>query len=174
MQIITVILLAVTILPIPHDPDTVNRHEAELIAKTIWGEARGCSRAGQEAIAWCILNRVGTDGYGMGHSIEYVITFPDQFHGYDPENPVDPVDPTPDPVDPGDPAHDPGVADPDPVKPVQDKDTNAAFAKMRRKKEQLQKDYGIATKYGADFGVFSEADIVKNWGDQGITNLEKF
>lgn len=93
MQIITVILLAVTILPIPHDPDTVNRHEAELIAKTIWGEARGCSRAGQEAIAWCILNRVGTDGYGMGHSIEYVITFPDQFHGYDPENPVDPVDP---------------------------------------------------------------------------------
>ena len=89
MHIIAAILLVAALTPQPHEPDELNP-DAALIAKTIWGEARGCSEAEQEAIAWVILNRVDTDGYGMGRSIEYVITFPQQFAGYSPDNPIEP------------------------------------------------------------------------------------
>lgn len=61
--------------------------EAEMIAKTVWGEARGCSDIQKQAVVWCILNRV--DNEKFPDTIEGVITSPNQFHGYGAGNPVD-------------------------------------------------------------------------------------
>lgn len=60
-------------------------NDAEYIAKTLWGECRGCSTTEQAAVAWCILNRVDA---AFGDSVERVVTFPNQFLGYDEDNPV--------------------------------------------------------------------------------------
>lgn len=63
-----------------HEPDP-----QEILAKLVWGEARGCSTTEQAAVVWCVLNRVD-DGQG---DIAEVATAPCQFYGYDPGNPVD-------------------------------------------------------------------------------------
>ena len=62
----------------------VTEYEINMLAKTVWGEARGCNKLEQSAVVWCILNRVD-DGQG---SIAQVITAPDQFHGYSSSYPV--------------------------------------------------------------------------------------
>lgn len=68
---------------------TPNEADVELIAKTIWGEARGVeSTTEKAAVAWCILNRVDGNEYACGGDIEYVVTFPGQFVGYAEDNPV--------------------------------------------------------------------------------------
>ena len=89
MNLLAAILLIAVLTPQPYEPDELNP-DATMIAKVIAVEAPYCSEAEQEAIAWVILNRVDTEGYGMGNSIEYVITFPQQFAGYSPDNPLDP------------------------------------------------------------------------------------
>ena len=58
--------------------------EATYIARTLYGEARGCSTTEQAAVAWCILNRA--DNCDM--DIIDVITAPGQFTGYRASNPV--------------------------------------------------------------------------------------
>lgn len=63
----------------------ISQSDIEFIAKTVWGEARGCSTMEQSAVIWCILNRVDA-GYG---TIEEVITAPYQFTGYKETNPVE-------------------------------------------------------------------------------------
>lgn len=71
--------------PCAHIPEPVEIWEPDprdvyLIAKTLYGECRGvASTAQQAAVAWCILNRVDAEGYACGVSIEYVVTFPEQF-----------------------------------------------------------------------------------------------
>lgn len=62
--------------------------DAELIAKTVWGEARGCTPEGQAQVVWCILNRVDADEFP--DTIKGVVTQPLQFHGYSPSYPVTP------------------------------------------------------------------------------------
>ena len=62
----------------------VTQYEIDMIAKTVWGEARGCNKLEQSAVVWCILNRVDA-GYG---TIAQVITAPNQFHGYSSGFPV--------------------------------------------------------------------------------------
>jgi hypothetical protein len=58
---------------------TIEPDEVELIARTIWGEARGVeSKTEQAAVAWCVFNRVDESG----KSIEEVVTAPHQFQGY--------------------------------------------------------------------------------------------
>lgn len=72
----------------PAVPEPVIYHEPdpqEILAKLVWGEARGCSTTEQAAVVWCVLNRVD-DGQG---DIAEVATAPCQFYGYDPGNPVD-------------------------------------------------------------------------------------
>lgn len=60
--------------------------EAEVLAKMLWGEARGVpSETEQAACVWCVLNRVD-HGYG---SILEVVTAPSQFVGYRENNPID-------------------------------------------------------------------------------------
>ena len=60
-------------------------HEVTLVAQTLWGEARGCSRDEQKLVVWCICNRADA----RGQSIEEVVTAPHQFEGFNPEHPVD-------------------------------------------------------------------------------------
>lgn len=62
----------------------VNTTEVDLIAKTVYGEARGLTTLEQSAVIWCILNRVDK-GYG---DIAEVVTAPYQFVGYDKDHPV--------------------------------------------------------------------------------------
>ena len=61
---------------------------AEYLAKTIYGEARGCSTTEQAAVVWCVLNRVDDESGLWPDDIVGVVTQPRQFHGYDPGNPV--------------------------------------------------------------------------------------
>lgn len=63
-------------------PVFVNLAEAELIGRTIWGEAEGVqSETERAAVAWCILNRVDA----WDQSIAEVVTAPYQFDGFIPE-----------------------------------------------------------------------------------------
>lgn len=61
---------------------------AKYIAKTIYGEARGCSKTEQAAVVWCILNRVDKKYSGKPKDIIRVITAKHQFTGYKKNNPV--------------------------------------------------------------------------------------
>ena len=61
---------------------------AKYLAKTVYGEARGCSTTEQAAVIWCILNRVDNNGGYSPKSIINVVTAKKQFHGYIPSNPV--------------------------------------------------------------------------------------
>jgi hypothetical protein len=65
---------------------TIDPYEAELIAKTLYGEARGCGTTEQAAVCWTILNRVNIPGFGG--DIAGVITMPHQFAGYRASNPI--------------------------------------------------------------------------------------
>lgn len=62
--------------------------EAEMLAKTLWGEARASDipTAQKAAVVWCVLNRVDA---GQG-TIEEVVTKKRQFVGYDERNYVTP------------------------------------------------------------------------------------
>lgn len=75
-------------IPPPATPDVEFEYgvEAEYIARTIWGEARGCSPEEQAKVAWCILNRVDDGRFGKG--IVGVVTEPHQFIGYSASHPV--------------------------------------------------------------------------------------
>ena len=53
------------------DGRNYTREDAEVIAKVIWGEARGCDATQQAAVAWCILNRV--DSADFPNSISEVV-----------------------------------------------------------------------------------------------------
>lgn len=72
-------------MPEPWEPDP---EDVAYISRTIWGEARGCPEKEQRAQAWCILNRV--DDPGFPDTIRAVVTAPNQFQGYSPNNPVEP------------------------------------------------------------------------------------
>lgn len=67
-------------------PQPWTDEEVIVLAKMLWGEARGVSSdTGKAACVWCALNRVD-HGYG---DIITVVTTPKQFVGYNEENPVD-------------------------------------------------------------------------------------
>ena len=55
--------------------------EATMLAKVMWGEARGCSKAQRAAVGWCILNRVDDDRFP--DTVYAVISQPNQFYYYD-------------------------------------------------------------------------------------------
>lgn len=63
---------------------------AECLAKTLWGEARGCSPTQQAAVAWCVLNRLDSDDpyFKDCDSVYDIVSQPSQFHGYNAGNPV--------------------------------------------------------------------------------------
>lgn len=59
----------------------------DMIAKTVWGEARGCGDTQKAAVVWCILNRVDSERFP--NDIVSVITEKGQFEGYDESYPVE-------------------------------------------------------------------------------------
>ena len=88
------VLLALTIFVFAQgtfvhaDTRSYSEDDAKVLAKTVWGEARGCSETQQAAVVWCILNRV--DSPLFPNSIQEVVKQPQQFAGYSGRNPVDP------------------------------------------------------------------------------------
>lgn len=75
----------------PAEPKQVmyyTAEDAEIIAKAVWGEARGCTPEGQAKVVWTILNRVDDDRFP--DTIRGVVTQPHQFYGYSPNFPVEP------------------------------------------------------------------------------------
>lgn len=85
---------ATTVFPTittPDEPTSVpapyTDREVEILAKMLYGEARGVKSYIQKAACvWVVLNR--RDAWGR--SIEQIVTAPHQFVGYRPENPVVP------------------------------------------------------------------------------------
>ncbi|MBP3368551.1 MAG: cell wall hydrolase [Clostridia bacterium] len=70
-------------------PKPYTDRDVEVVAKTVYGEALIThSDMEMAAVVWCILNRVDSKGYACGGTIEYVTTFPGQFHGYSESHPV--------------------------------------------------------------------------------------
>lgn len=67
-------------------PQLWTEEDAELLAKTLYGEAGSSWIATEQkaAVVWCVLNRVDA---GRG-SIAEVVTADKQFLGYDPNHPV--------------------------------------------------------------------------------------
>ena len=69
----------------------MNEEEINTLAKTIFGEARGESLSGQEAIASVVLNRVKfaqkNRGYWWGNTITEVCRCPWQFSCWNPNDP---------------------------------------------------------------------------------------
>lgn len=67
-----------------HDKEII-----DMLAKTVWGEARGCGDTQKAAVVWCILNRVDSDRFP--NDIKSVIeqTNPNQFKGYNESYPVE-------------------------------------------------------------------------------------
>ena len=68
------------------EPKRYTVEEVRLAAQTLYGEARGSSRAEQRPVVWCICNRV--DNGFWGNSIEDVVKYPRQFVGYGATHPV--------------------------------------------------------------------------------------
>lgn len=61
--------------------------EVEMLARLIWGEARGIpSDMHKAAVVWCVLNRV--DAEGWPDTVAEVVTQPHQFAGYSPDYPA--------------------------------------------------------------------------------------
>lgn len=61
--------------------------QIKLLAKTIWGEARGIdSEMEKAAVAWCVLNRVSNDHFP--DTIIENVAADSQFNGYSSSNPV--------------------------------------------------------------------------------------
>lgn len=70
--------------PAPYIP---NEAEIEMLARLIWGEARGvASDMEKAAVVWCVLNRVDADGWP--DTVAEVVTQPFQFVGYSPDYPA--------------------------------------------------------------------------------------
>jgi hypothetical protein len=83
-----IIMAAITVITQSAPIAAAGDLDAELIAKMLWGEARGIeSDMEKAACAWAVLNRVDAGGYG--DSVKEVVTARKQFVGYKPGNPVD-------------------------------------------------------------------------------------
>jgi hypothetical protein len=78
------LLIGMTLEPVtPWEPDPA---EATALAKTLYGECRGCSELQQRAVAWTIFNRVDSEQFP--DTVIEVITQPSQFFGYKESFPV--------------------------------------------------------------------------------------
>ena len=65
-------------------------HEIEILAKMVWGEARGTSPDEQRLVVWTVFQRVDHPTQ-YGGTIEAVVTARNQFVGYRARNPICPV-----------------------------------------------------------------------------------
>lgn len=78
------LLCSLSLEPVtPWEPDPA---EVDALARTLYGECRGCSELQQRAVAWTIFNRV--DDPRFPDTVIEVITQPAQFFGYSESFPV--------------------------------------------------------------------------------------
>jgi N-acetylmuramoyl-L-alanine amidase len=63
------------------DPQTLD--EVDVLTRTVYGEARGESEAGQAAVAWVIRNRAAKGRSYLGRTIKEVCLKPRQFSCWD-------------------------------------------------------------------------------------------
>jgi spore germination cell wall hydrolase CwlJ-like protein len=77
-----------TAAPAPTEPPAprYTERDIEMLAKMVWGEARGCAPAEQSLCVWTVINRLEVGGFG--DTLEEVLTAPHQFVGYKPNHPV--------------------------------------------------------------------------------------
>lgn len=70
------------------EPEAAQETEEEivLLAKMLWGEARGCSTTEQAACVWVALNRVGDPRWP--DTLREVLLQPEQFRGLREDNPA--------------------------------------------------------------------------------------
>ena len=66
-----------------------NEADVEMLARLVWGEARGCSTTEQAAVIWTVLNRVDSEDPVFPDTIQEVVTQSWQFIGYDANHPVE-------------------------------------------------------------------------------------
>ena len=74
---------------VPSPPYT--QEEVDMLAKTVWGEARGTSADEQKLVIWTVLQRVMSNNNVWPNTIRAVITQENQFHGYSETFPIDPA-----------------------------------------------------------------------------------
>lgn len=78
------LLCSLSLEPVkPWEPDPA---EVDALARTLYGECRGCSELQQRAVAWTIFNRVDSEQFP--DTVIEVITQPSQFFGYKESFPV--------------------------------------------------------------------------------------
>lgn len=78
------LLCSLSLEPVtPWEPEAA---DVEALARTLYGECRGCSELQQRAVAWTIFNRV--DDSRFPDTVMEVITQPSQFFGYSESFPV--------------------------------------------------------------------------------------
>ena len=58
-----------------------------LLAKLVWGEARGCSAEEQKLVVWTVFNRMLS--HKFPYSVQEVVEQSGQFTGYSKDNPVE-------------------------------------------------------------------------------------
>lgn len=78
------LLCSLSLEPVtPWEPDAA---DVTALAKTLYGECRGCSELQQRAVAWTIFNRVDSEQFP--DSLIEVVSQPYQFAGYSESFPV--------------------------------------------------------------------------------------
>lgn len=77
----------VTVIPEGQATEDMPSAAAVALARTMWGECRGCSTTEQAAVAWCVLNRV--DDPRFPGDVVAVCDQKNQFDGYSPDYPVE-------------------------------------------------------------------------------------
>lgn len=78
------LLCSLSLEPVtPWEPDPA---DVDALARTLYGECRGCSEIQQRAVAWTIFNRV--DSSDFPNSLIEVVSQPYQFAGYSESFPV--------------------------------------------------------------------------------------
>ena len=72
--------------PAPTETTIYNDNTIRMMAKMVWGEARGCDPEEQVLVVWTVLQRY--DRGTWGSTLERIITAELQFIGYEPQHPV--------------------------------------------------------------------------------------
>lgn len=85
--IIILIISMIAFIQTAKGEGLVSDEEIDMLAKTVWGEARGLDEYERSLVIWCILNRF--DSGKFGSSLKEIITKPYQFQGYKESFPID-------------------------------------------------------------------------------------
>lgn len=68
-----------------------SERELEMVAKTVWGEARGCAPDEQRLVIWTIFQQVDAGGdFAKYSTVAEIISKPNNYAGYSESYPIDP------------------------------------------------------------------------------------